>query len=470
METYIIDEEEYHYGDDILKYAPVYCCRARTSRELIRKKNINIGDYIYAKQIKNSWAVSDGKSCKFDKVFIKKDYLKDVKELNGNTCHDEDENGVKYRSLPDILQLSDEEKFKDDDGNIVEIETRGERKPGKIFFKVKDVAGVFNMPTLHKVITKDDTSYAENKDFMYFTCGTTRSGLPTKKIYLTHQGLLRVLFVSRNDKTSGFFKWATETLFIHQFGTTEQKQKLFNKTLGTSANVSAQVFSRSSHDIACVYLFSVGTVKTLRQTLSIPDSYDDNYIVVKYGFTNNLERRTKQHSKTYGAIRGADLRLMKYCNIDEYFIREAESKLREHFSRDAFKIGVDDKECVETAIIKPSDIISINGVYDLINKTYIGVFKNFESQLINERKQHTSEVELLKSQRESFERQYNDNVKLMSECTERIQIQKELYEKRIDEHSKTCERFERQLQTQKETFDQYLNGQKELYERLLNNK
>lgn len=383
MDVYIIEDQEYYFGDDILERAPVYCNRARSGRDLIRKKNIGEDNYIYAKKIKNGWAISDGKSCKYDKIFIKKEYMKNVKELNGEQVDDET---PKYATLPDILLLSDNEKFKDDDGNIAEIETRGERKYGKIFFKINDVASVFNMPNLYRTITNDTSSYEENT--VYFTTITNN----VKRMYLTHQGLLRVLFVSRNNKTSGFFKWATETLFIHQFGTTEQKEKLCIKSLGISAKASAQVFGQASHNIACVYLFSIGSVKNLRQSLSIPESHDDNDIVIKYGFTNNLERRTNEHLKKYGAIRGADLRLMKYCNIDEYFIKEAESKLRECFNRDSFNILIEGKECVETAIIKPSNINHINTVYELINTTYIGVFQSVEKQLIDERNKHNFHI------------------------------------------------------------------------------
>jgi hypothetical protein len=48
--------------------------------------------------------------------------------------------------------LDDGEKFHDASGNVIEIETRGERDRKKIYFKVKDVSVGFGMPSLSRNI------------------------------------------------------------------------------------------------------------------------------------------------------------------------------------------------------------------------------------------------------------------------------------------------------------------------------
>ncbi len=56
-----------------------------------------------------------------------------------------------------IINLENNEKFHDNEDNIIEIETRGERKVDGIYFKVKDVINGFNMLNLdNTIIDKKD--------------------------------------------------------------------------------------------------------------------------------------------------------------------------------------------------------------------------------------------------------------------------------------------------------------------------
>lgn len=54
------------------------------------------------------------------------------------------------------------EKFKDDDNNIVEIETRGIREYDKIYFLVKDVSDGFGIDDLRGIIIHKNTTYTKN--------------------------------------------------------------------------------------------------------------------------------------------------------------------------------------------------------------------------------------------------------------------------------------------------------------------
>jgi hypothetical protein len=54
--------------------------------------------------------------------------------------------------------------------------------------------------------------------------------------------MLKILCVSRNNKTTHFIKWATETLFTCQMGSIEQKQDLTSNILGVSIKAVKQVF------------------------------------------------------------------------------------------------------------------------------------------------------------------------------------------------------------------------------------
>ena len=64
------------------------------------------------------------------------------------------------------------QKFKDENGNgnIIEIETRGERSVDKIYFRVKDVMEGFLMENLNKTIIDKKTYFVIGNHYKYFTC------------------------------------------------------------------------------------------------------------------------------------------------------------------------------------------------------------------------------------------------------------------------------------------------------------
>jgi len=64
----IFNNKKYVVADIILTNAPIYSKGVRTTRDLIRKKNIDEKYYIFARFMKNEWVITDGKSPKYDKV------------------------------------------------------------------------------------------------------------------------------------------------------------------------------------------------------------------------------------------------------------------------------------------------------------------------------------------------------------------------------------------------------------------
>ncbi len=113
MEIITINNTNYVQGDFVFINAPIYSSRCRSSRELIRTKNIDSTNFIYAKKIKDKWVQTEGKSIKFDKVMIKEDLIKDIPELNNTNTIVSDDNSIE--KAPNIIYLNDSEKFKDGD-------------------------------------------------------------------------------------------------------------------------------------------------------------------------------------------------------------------------------------------------------------------------------------------------------------------------------------------------------------------
>ena len=131
--------------------------------------------------------------------------------------------------------------------------------------------------------------------------------------------------VSRSKNANKFQQWAADILFTHQFGSTADRQTLASRLTGATSQVVKEFCKTSSVPISCVYLFTLGTAKTLRKSMKIDEKYDDEMIICKYGKTDDLDRRTKEHMKTYGSIKGCQLILQYHSYIDPKYTRKAET-------------------------------------------------------------------------------------------------------------------------------------------------
>jgi hypothetical protein len=164
MQAIKLNNNKYILANYILEHAPIYSKGIRSGKDLLRKKGIN--EYIFGRLVDNKWIQTDGKSAKFDKVLIKYDYVQKIDELQGKKTADD--NGIEQ--APDIINLANNEKFQDETGNIIEIETRGERNVDKIYFKVKDIAIGFSMERLQDVLIDKTKQYDELTHYKYFVC------------------------------------------------------------------------------------------------------------------------------------------------------------------------------------------------------------------------------------------------------------------------------------------------------------
>jgi hypothetical protein len=419
----IINDKQYIMGDYLYNNAPIYSKGCRSSRDIISKKQIEAKNYIYARNKDNKWVISDGKSFKFDKIFFIKSFVDKIPEFK------RDENNKDISKAPAIIDLKKEEKFMDNDGNIIEIETRGERAVDKIYFKVKDVAAGFEMPNLEKNIKDVKSAFIINSHYVIFNCSDTRnSGKKTDKkqisnqqVFLTYNGILRVLFGSHNNKADIFIKWATEKLFIIQMGTNEQKLKL-RDSLGVLPEAVKEVCKKSTSPISCIYLFSLGTVASLRKTFNIPTDVSNNDIVIKYGRTEDLDRRTTEHNNDYGKLENVELRLMMYSFVDSSYASDAETDIANFYTYSKYKYDVEGRN--EIAIIPKDKIDIVKKEYEKIRKIYAGSLK----ELLNEIERLKQENELTKLQHQiELNKQQMDINKLEHS----LELQKEKYENEI---------------------------------------
>jgi hypothetical protein len=434
MDVIKIDKIEYYNSTDIIKKCPYYSKGCRSSRDLVRIKTILPNNYVFAKQINDKWIKSCGKSRKYDKIFLKKEYIDNIKKLkkelveessesddSTDSTDSDDDGDVVIKKAPEILKLSDEEKLQDDKGNILEIETRGERDSKKIFFRVHDVAKGFDMKTLYSTIinNQNKNSYLIDIDYKYFFCPSQIINdiqKYKKELFLTYAGLLRVLFVSRNTKVDDFVDEEIKKMFTMQMGSITDKTKLAAKILGTDADIVSDVFNKDCRGLSCIYGFTLGFVKDLRKSMNIDKKYNDLDFVLKFGQTNALSRRTNEHKRTYGSISGCDLKLKYYAPIDVLYKSKAEVEIKNYFKElDCF---FKYKDHVELVILTKQELINLKNIYGEIGTKYAG---------------HISELIIkIKSLEDNIEDLQKDIINIKKTCKKNIEYEKEICKKNIE--------------------------------------
>jgi len=345
-----------------------------------KEKNIPTKAIIY---ISKEWIESN-----MPKMAITTDNNEDNKEVKVN-------NDDNYEEAPNIIELEDNEKFRDDEGNIVEIETRGEREYDKIYFNVDDVAKYFELPNLRKTIMKNDSGYVITSHYKIFYVSLRTSSSKKerklkviKSVFLTYKGMLKTLFGSRVGKADKFVDWATKTLFTVQMGDIDEKEELASGLIGIPVKSLKQVLSTSANSVPCLYQFSLGIAKDFRKSMKLPEEIPDDYIITKYGFTDNLARRTNEHTKKYNSIKGVNIELMLFIYIDPKYLSQAETDVKNYFITNEKSIKFENFK--ELIAINPQHLPQITKQFKYIGKEYAGciddVVKQFEKQLESDKK------------------------------------------------------------------------------------
>lgn len=372
-----------------------YGCKTKP-RNIIQKKNIPSSDYVYANLKKNEWNLTTDE-CKKAQLLIEKEWtdkyffptIKNTQVTKKTDINEENEitnlvgnENDEYEKSPPGLYLEDEEKFKDINGNIIEIETVGEKKKHNIFFKVKDVMNGFNLQHLDKVILDTRNNYKRNTHYKIFYIRDTvvNNNQPTikKSLYLTYKGILRVLFTTRSENVDKFQDWAEDKLFTIQIGSKEEKQKLGTHLLKVDLKTFKAVFDSYASTFPCIYLLSLGKVKELRDTFNISNDINDKSTVYKYGFTEDLERRLREHTLEYGKMKNVDISLSLFQMVDNKYMSKAENEVKHLFNVFDKSLNVENidetlnKKRKELVVLNDKEYKQINEHYKLIGLKYIG--------------------------------------------------------------------------------------------------
>lgn len=240
------------------------------------------------------------------------------------------------REAPPILDLEEHEKFRDDTGNIHEVEVRGVRDEDKIFFKASDIERLFEMENLvHDIIRKIQTTvYKHGEDYVFFLITQkghgALSGLSEHRVkttFLTYNGLIKVIYRSNSGTAHKFRKWATGVIYTAHLGTEEQRDELALELTGINHNIVRQTFSACPVPLSCIYLFRIGEMKAMKQSnheLSHLDISGTDHFMCKFGLSNDLSRRIYEQFVAYTKnFKGSSFKMLRLKRtLQIFFERE----------------------------------------------------------------------------------------------------------------------------------------------------
>ena len=412
LPTIHINGTAYHNSKDMLTLNSVFFKGFTTTpRRIIERRKIPATDYLYATMEKGKgWNLSTNE-CKKAQLLISTNWInanrffgapsvainevvskvvnevevEAVNEVVGASAENEvvvsevmseamEEPEVSVKNAPPILHLNADEKFHDTDGRVIDIQTRGERHEDMIYFKVKDVSIGFDIPGLNHVLVNPGGGYKRGIDYITFNryindvSKTTNNTNPT--LYLTYEGLLRVLFVSRNKNATLFRKWATNKLFTIQMGSKEQKVKLGTDLCNIPLKTYQAIFESHTSNFPSIYLVSLGKVRDVRATFEISETISDDSVVYKFGFTKDFARRIGEHNLKYSKLHGVTVDVKWFQNIDIKYLKEAEAEVKEECS--AYGTRIYPPGHTELIVLNDKQFDHMQKSYRRIGKEYAG--------------------------------------------------------------------------------------------------
>jgi len=486
-------EQEYYNSKDLLAYKPEFYhgCTSKP-RNIITKKKIPKEEYAYAtfEKLTRKWNPTE-ESCKKAQLLISKQWVDqfyfklesaEKKKIlvqepirlqqfttppppsshrDSHLVHlDKEDNEDEYKNekighvevdneeycnekegqqdreienAPPLLHLDDSEKFHDADGNVIEIETRGERHEDKIYFNVKDIIVGFEMPYLNDVLTHKERGYRLNIDYKYmFNRSMAINGRhePIKKcLFLTYQGMLRVLFTSRNKNAIIFIKWATNKLFTIQMGTRDQKVKLGAEVLNTSPRTLKAIFDKHASTFPSIYLMLLGKVRELRETFGIPANKPDDSTVYKFGFTEDLSRRVIELEAEYSKLPGVTMTIGTFHIIDTKYTSEAENEVREMCAAFEVRVKKTTQGFSELIVLDDKQFANMKKMYRRIGDEFAGATLGLQKQIADLKdriKEHENEIVRLKLQIEYKDNLHKKDIELKDTVIENWKLKHQL--------------------------------------------
>lgn len=379
LATYSIEGEDFLWLEELKeRYHPYFHHPSKSDREIIRYNNLMYDlHYVIARNPSN-WTVTplEEYSKRVDKYMILKGWLvrqhmhfgyPGMKEIIMRPIYEQKKQRdsaknntlAKFSLAPQALVLTENEKFRDNKSNTIEVDIRGQRD-GIIYINVGHLTDILNIKFLKIRIPRKDSEYVQGEDYEIFVVPDELGNL-TRTLYVTCQGLLKATYTSRTAKTNAFKTWVNTLVQTTKFGTPQAKLELFSNIMGLDEQGVRAAFMYCGFKVSGVYFVSIGYVRDIRSLLDIPSEkwididgsfkkgFSDDMVAVKFGMTDDIEGRYLDHAKTYSYEKGYDPRLACYFATHPDDESTIETTIKHHFLKSGMKLA--NKEHTEIAIM-----------------------------------------------------------------------------------------------------------------------
>lgn len=145
----------------------------------------------------------------------------------------------------------------------------------------------------------------------------------------------------------------------------------FNKIILSNFDISVDVcipeYAKSIKPIDAnsgLYLIDLGTMSSLKEVFDTSDEYPAHYKIAKYGKSNDVYRRFKDHVKNYSVVLKKDPELIYFKHVPMEDLTVAETKLGNIFRSSGLKLNACGYN--ELIIFDPEMINTIKATYDNI--------------------------------------------------------------------------------------------------------
>ena len=216
------------------------------------KKNTRAQPYVTEKYAKE-W-IYDVNKIKEYRESIK---IQKKEELKKTRIEQKEYNATQLQPLPPIVEISDEEAFKDADGNILHIEMRGEKTQEGLYMKALDIQNKLGIDRVYGVVTNTNSDYEYNIHYVFFLISPV-----SKVLYLTFTGFVKLIMCNRKVKNKiSYTQLLTSCTLL--FASQESKEELAATCMGISLTHMRSIAKTCSSGLHGIYLFAIGKVSDL---------------------------------------------------------------------------------------------------------------------------------------------------------------------------------------------------------------
>lgn len=193
LSKYTIDGKVLYSVKDLKQNNPKFFIGcAKTLRTIIKRKKIPNDMTVFATKTKTGWTLSSS-DIKKANLFLKVEWVENnFKYIQESSC-EMDIQSRSYEKIPPLIELSDDDRLKNSDGNILNIEIRGNKEFNRIYFKAIDIEKCLMCNSLRKTIHT-------HEKFEYGVHYETFVNIGNKKeTFLTFQGFVEYICISLCD-------------------------------------------------------------------------------------------------------------------------------------------------------------------------------------------------------------------------------------------------------------------------------